>query len=171
MVFYECELVVMDSNCVSGWLQWCLPESDANFRLIRVRGYICSIYNPFMLISFWPLSAGVDVCAASPCEQQCTDNFGRVVCTCYPGYRFDRERHRNHKSPYCLGQCILMYHFVKGQSSTVSSEHRPVLHLSTCTIKQVPTTLFFWLCWGWWRWLLDIISCMGIHTPPQSLFV
>ncbi|TKS69757.1 Collagen and calcium-binding EGF domain-containing protein 1 [Collichthys lucidus] len=48
------------------------------------------------------LNKGVDVCAASPCEQQCTDNFGRVVCTCYPGYRFDRERHRNHKSPYCL---------------------------------------------------------------------
>ncbi|XP_065808499.1 collagen and calcium-binding EGF domain-containing protein 1-like [Labrus bergylta] len=44
----------------------------------------------------------VDVCAASPCEQQCTDNFGRVVCTCYPGYRFDRERHRHHRSPYCL---------------------------------------------------------------------
>uniref|UniRef100_A0A3Q2ZGM9 EGF-like domain-containing protein n=1 Tax=Kryptolebias marmoratus TaxID=37003 RepID=A0A3Q2ZGM9_KRYMA len=44
----------------------------------------------------------VDVCAASPCEQQCTDNFGRVICTCYPGYRFDRERHRTHKSPYCL---------------------------------------------------------------------
>ncbi|KAF7212848.1 collagen and calcium-binding EGF domain-containing protein 1 isoform X1 [Nothobranchius furzeri] len=44
----------------------------------------------------------VDVCAASPCEQQCTDNFGRVVCTCYPGYRFDRDRHQNHKSPYCL---------------------------------------------------------------------
>ncbi|KAM4602645.1 collagen and calcium-binding EGF domain-containing protein 1-like [Polymixia lowei] len=44
----------------------------------------------------------VDVCAGSPCEQQCTDNFGRVVCTCYPGYRFDRERHRNHRSPYCL---------------------------------------------------------------------
>uniref|UniRef100_A0A096MGN9 Collagen and calcium-binding EGF domain-containing protein 1-like n=1 Tax=Poecilia formosa TaxID=48698 RepID=A0A096MGN9_POEFO len=44
----------------------------------------------------------VDVCAASPCEQQCTDNFGRVVCTCYPGYRFNRERHRTHKSPYCM---------------------------------------------------------------------
>ncbi|XP_067105197.1 collagen and calcium-binding EGF domain-containing protein 1-like [Osmerus mordax] len=44
----------------------------------------------------------VDVCAGSPCEQQCTDNFGRVVCTCYPGYRFDRERHRNHQNPYCL---------------------------------------------------------------------
>uniref|UniRef100_A0A3Q2XKK8 EGF-like domain-containing protein n=1 Tax=Hippocampus comes TaxID=109280 RepID=A0A3Q2XKK8_HIPCM len=35
-------------------------------------------------------------------HSHCTDNFGRVVCTCYPGYRFDRERHRNHKSPYCL---------------------------------------------------------------------
>ncbi|XP_076144271.1 collagen and calcium-binding EGF domain-containing protein 1-like [Alosa pseudoharengus] len=44
----------------------------------------------------------VDVCAGSPCEQQCTDNFGRVVCTCYPGYRFDRERHKNHLQPYCL---------------------------------------------------------------------
>ncbi|XP_015198911.1 collagen and calcium-binding EGF domain-containing protein 1-like isoform X2 [Lepisosteus oculatus] len=44
----------------------------------------------------------VDVCAHSPCEQQCTDNFGRVLCTCYPGYRFDRERHRNHQHPYCV---------------------------------------------------------------------
>ncbi|XP_049573083.1 collagen and calcium-binding EGF domain-containing protein 1 [Syngnathus scovelli] len=48
------------------------------------------------------LPESVDVCAESPCEQQCTDNFGRVVCTCYQGYRFDRERHRNHQSPYCL---------------------------------------------------------------------
>ncbi|KAJ8407798.1 hypothetical protein AAFF_G00268420 [Aldrovandia affinis] len=44
----------------------------------------------------------VDVCAGSPCEQQCTDSFGRVVCTCYPGFRFHRERHRSHQHPYCL---------------------------------------------------------------------
>ncbi|XP_076851135.1 collagen and calcium-binding EGF domain-containing protein 1-like isoform X2 [Brachyhypopomus gauderio] len=44
----------------------------------------------------------IDVCAGSPCEQQCTDNFGRVVCTCYQGYRFDRDRHRQHLHPYCL---------------------------------------------------------------------
>ncbi|XP_049651807.1 collagen and calcium-binding EGF domain-containing protein 1 isoform X1 [Accipiter gentilis] len=43
-----------------------------------------------------------DVCAEAPCEQQCTDNFGRVLCTCYPGYRYDRERHRNRQKPYCL---------------------------------------------------------------------
>ncbi|XP_071385530.1 collagen and calcium-binding EGF domain-containing protein 1 isoform X2 [Centroberyx affinis] len=43
-----------------------------------------------------------DVCAGAPCEQQCTDHFGRVVCTCYPGYRYDRERHRSREQPYCL---------------------------------------------------------------------
>ncbi|KAK1161012.1 collagen and calcium-binding EGF domain-containing protein 1-like, partial [Acipenser oxyrinchus oxyrinchus] len=50
------------------------------------------------------ISESVDVCAGSSCEQQCTDNFGRVLCTCYPGYRFDRERHRNHQHPYCLDE-------------------------------------------------------------------
>ena len=49
-----------------------------------------------------PLS-DYDVCAEAPCEQQCTDNFGRVLCTCYPGYRYDRERHRRREKPYCLG--------------------------------------------------------------------
>ncbi|XP_029108952.1 collagen and calcium-binding EGF domain-containing protein 1 isoform X2 [Scleropages formosus] len=43
-----------------------------------------------------------DVCSGAPCEQQCTDHFGRVVCTCYAGYRYDRERHRNRQKPYCL---------------------------------------------------------------------
>ncbi|XP_043072417.1 collagen and calcium-binding EGF domain-containing protein 1-like [Puntigrus tetrazona] len=44
----------------------------------------------------------LDVCAGSPCEQQCTDNFGRVLCTCFEGYRFDRERHRQRLHPYCI---------------------------------------------------------------------
>ncbi|KAJ8343449.1 hypothetical protein SKAU_G00307780 [Synaphobranchus kaupii] len=44
----------------------------------------------------------VDVCGGSLCEQQCTDHFGRVICTCYPGFRFDRERHHSHQYPYCL---------------------------------------------------------------------
>ncbi|XP_021567746.1 collagen and calcium-binding EGF domain-containing protein 1 [Carlito syrichta] len=43
-----------------------------------------------------------DVCAEAPCEQQCTDNFGRVLCTCYPGYRYDRDRHQKREKPYCL---------------------------------------------------------------------
>lgn len=48
--------------------------------------------------------ADYDVCAGAPCEQQCTDHFGRVVCTCYSGYRYDRERHKNREKPYCLGK-------------------------------------------------------------------
>lgn len=44
----------------------------------------------------------LDVCAGSPCEQQCTDNFGRVLCTCFHGYRFHRDRHRQHLHPYCI---------------------------------------------------------------------
>ncbi|KPP58595.1 hypothetical protein Z043_123565, partial [Scleropages formosus] len=47
-------------------------------------------------------SRDYDVCSGAPCEQQCTDHFGRVVCTCYAGYRYDRERHRNRQKPYCL---------------------------------------------------------------------
>ncbi|MGH0170526.1 UNVERIFIED_CONTAM: hypothetical protein FKN15_001031 [Acipenser sinensis] len=47
-------------------------------------------------------SPDYDVCAGVPCEQQCTDHFGRVLCTCYAGYRYDRDRHRNRESPYCL---------------------------------------------------------------------
>ena len=45
-----------------------------------------------------------DVCSEAPCEQQCTDNFGRVLCTCYPGYRYDRDRYRKREKPYCLGE-------------------------------------------------------------------
>lgn len=52
------------------------------------------------------ITVDYDVCAGAPCEQQCTDHFGRVVCTCYPGYRYDRERHRSREKPYCLGETL-----------------------------------------------------------------
>ena len=84
--------------------------------------------------------SGVDVCAASPCEQQCTDHFGRVVCTCYVGYRFDRERHRSHKSPYCLGQ------YTCSVSAFSSWNRRRQMHfkcnnsaLHSCCSIQFPT--------------------------------
>lgn len=54
------------------------------------------------------LSADYDVCTDAPCEQQCTDHFGRVVCTCYPGYRYNRERHRSRQTPYCLGESRIL---------------------------------------------------------------
>ncbi|XP_055648681.1 collagen and calcium-binding EGF domain-containing protein 1-like [Falco peregrinus] len=42
------------------------------------------------------------VFAKAPCEEQCIDNFERVLCTCYPGYCYDQERHRNREKPFCL---------------------------------------------------------------------
>lgn len=63
-------------------------------------------FTNFFFFFFWMIvmDADYDVCAGAPCEQQCTDHFGRVVCTCYPGYRYDRERHRSREKPYCLGR-------------------------------------------------------------------
>ncbi|XP_023209885.1 collagen and calcium-binding EGF domain-containing protein 1-like [Centruroides sculpturatus] len=43
-----------------------------------------------------------DPCDLNLCEQRCSLYFGRVICTCYHGYRFDPERHRAQIEPYCL---------------------------------------------------------------------
>lgn len=74
-------------------------------------------FNSFKIFYNYPcvsdfLCVDYDVCADAPCEQQCTDHFGRVVCTCYPGYRYDRERHRNREKPYCIGELKSLGHFV-----------------------------------------------------------
>ena len=66
--------------------------------------YICSMNDVHWKCTSSCLCIDYDVCTGAPCEQQCTDHFGRVVCTCYPGYRYDRERHRNREKPYCLGK-------------------------------------------------------------------
>lgn len=70
--------------------------------------YVQCTRDPLLWWSATFMSLDYDVCSGAPCEQQCTDHFGRVVCTCYPGYRYDRERHRNREKPYCLGEtnCI-----------------------------------------------------------------
>nr|XP_057945696.1 collagen and calcium-binding EGF domain-containing protein 1-like isoform X2 [Doryrhamphus excisus] len=96
----------------------------------------------------------VDVCAASPCEQQCTDHFGRVVCTCYPGYRFDRERHRNHKSPYCLDidECE--------QSGSISG---------VCDHECVNTAgSFLCRCHSGYILAPDQRSCIAVHNLSSS---
>lgn len=109
------------NKCCKGFkfvLGQCIPEGRREYLDVL---YIKCFYM-FIVLKSWRLvcvnpaelaaliSADYDVCAGAPCEQQCTDHFGRVVCTCYPGYRYDRERHRTRKSPYCLGEsCILCF--------------------------------------------------------------
>ncbi|XP_061562965.1 collagen and calcium-binding EGF domain-containing protein 1-like [Cololabis saira] len=94
----------------------------------------------------------VDVCAASPCEQQCTDNFGRVICTCYPGYRFDRERHRTHKSPYCLDmdECEA--------SGSAACDHECVNTVGSFECR----------CRGGYMLAPDERSCIPVHNLSSS---
>uniref|UniRef100_A0AAX7SMC6 EGF-like domain-containing protein n=1 Tax=Astatotilapia calliptera TaxID=8154 RepID=A0AAX7SMC6_ASTCA len=87
-------LLTVTCMCFSGGLLWSYQEEDATDGKKCCKGF------KFVLGQCIP--EDYDVCAGAPCEQQCTDHFGRVVCTCYPGYRYDRERHRRREKPYCL---------------------------------------------------------------------
>ena len=35
----------------------------------------------------------INPCSLNLCEQKCSVYFGRVVCTCFSGYKFNREKH------------------------------------------------------------------------------
>ena len=35
----------------------------------------------------------INPCLGNLCEQRCSVFFGRVVCTCFAGYNFNREKH------------------------------------------------------------------------------
>ena len=37
----------------------------------------------------------INPCSLNLCEQRCSVYFGRVVCTCFSGFRFNREKHTN----------------------------------------------------------------------------
>ncbi|XP_061589252.1 collagen and calcium-binding EGF domain-containing protein 1 isoform X2 [Cololabis saira] len=107
--------------CFSGALLWSYQEEDATdgekcsdnnisttkYPCVKATGEVTTCYRKkcckgFKFVLGQCIPEDYDVCAGAPCEQQCTDHFGRVVCTCYHGYRYDRERHRNREKPYCL---------------------------------------------------------------------
>ena len=35
----------------------------------------------------------INPCSLNLCEQRCSVYFGRVVCTCFAGYKFNKEKH------------------------------------------------------------------------------
>ncbi|XP_061887976.1 collagen and calcium-binding EGF domain-containing protein 1 isoform X1 [Entelurus aequoreus] len=87
--------------------------STTQYSCVKSSGEVATCYRKqccqgFKFVLGQCIPEDYDVCAGAPCEQQCTDHFGRVVCTCYPGYRYHRERHRNHEKPYCLDidECV-----------------------------------------------------------------
>ena len=120
-----------------------------------------------------PLS-DYDVCAEAPCEQQCTDNFGRVLCTCYPGYRYDRERHRRREKPYCLGawacaslpscQDVPFPGDPAGQSSSVGSPG------ATLIPPIISWYLYGWT-WGGTYILVLVWMDLGWYLHPSMCWV
>ncbi|XP_054908698.1 collagen and calcium-binding EGF domain-containing protein 1 isoform X2 [Poeciliopsis prolifica] len=114
-------LLTVTCMCFSGALLWSYQEEDASegekcsennisttkYPCVKLTGEVTTCYRRkcckgFRFVMGQCIPEDYDVCAGAPCEQQCTDHFGRVVCTCYLGYRYDRERHRNREKPYCL---------------------------------------------------------------------
>ena len=49
------------------------------------------------------LQADQDPCSLDLCEQKCSVFFGRVICTCFGGYKFHPENQKNGIRPYCIG--------------------------------------------------------------------
>ena len=50
-----------------------------------------------------------DPCSMNLCEQKCSVFFGRVVCTCFAGYKFNLDKHKAGISPACddIDECNL----------------------------------------------------------------
>ncbi|XP_028318745.1 collagen and calcium-binding EGF domain-containing protein 1 isoform X2 [Gouania willdenowi] len=114
-------LLTVTCMCFSGALPWSYQQEDvtdgekcsennistSKYPCVKSSGEVTTCYRKkcckgFKFVLGQCIPEDYDVCAGAPCEQQCTDHFGRVVCTCYAGYRYDRERHRNREKPYCL---------------------------------------------------------------------
>ncbi|XP_057674093.1 collagen and calcium-binding EGF domain-containing protein 1 [Corythoichthys intestinalis] len=81
--------------------------STTKYSCVKSSGEVATCYRKqccqgFKFVLGQCIPEDYDVCAGAPCEQQCSDHFGRVVCTCYAGFRYHRERHRNREKPYCL---------------------------------------------------------------------
>ncbi|KAG0713889.1 Collagen and calcium-binding EGF domain-containing protein 1 [Chionoecetes opilio] len=63
------------------------------------RRHCCQGYN---FVAGRCLPDSVDPCTQNFCEQKCSVYFGRVICTCFSGYRFSPENHKRGIKPVCL---------------------------------------------------------------------
>lgn len=69
------------------------------------RRHCCQGYN---FVAGRCLPDSVDPCSQNFCEQKCSVYFGRVICTCFSGYRFSPENHKRGLKPVCLDidECV-----------------------------------------------------------------
>ncbi|XP_047485967.1 uncharacterized protein LOC125037043 [Penaeus chinensis] len=69
------------------------------------RRHCCQGYN---FVAGRCLPDSMDPCSQNFCEQKCSVFFGRVICTCFSGYRFSPENHKRGIKPVCLDidECV-----------------------------------------------------------------
>ncbi|KAK7071286.1 Collagen and calcium-binding EGF domain-containing protein 1 [Halocaridina rubra] len=106
------------------------------------RRHCCQGYN---FVAGRCLPETVDPCSQNFCEQKCSVYFGRVICTCYSGYRFSPEHHKRGLTPVCLDidECVLQngncQHMCVNEPGTFRCECREGYRLrednSTCELE------------------------------------
>ncbi|KAG8232307.1 hypothetical protein J437_LFUL018286 [Ladona fulva] len=62
----------------------------------------------YILIAGRCLSKDKDPCSLNLCEQMCTVYLGRIICTCFTGYKFSSENQKKGLRPTCLdiNECL-----------------------------------------------------------------
>jgi hypothetical protein len=61
-----------------------------------------------ILMCFRCIHKSVDPCSLQLCEQRCSVYLQKVVCTCFPGYRFNAEKQKQGLKPVCEGKPLIM---------------------------------------------------------------
>jgi len=82
------------------------------------------------------------------CEQQCSTYFGRVICTCFSGYYFNKTRLQQGESPTCLdkdecaedsGGCEVEQDCVNTQGSHMCRDTDHLRNLAEPAYRNRPT--------------------------------
>eukprot|EP00095_Tigriopus_kingsejongensis_P005972 maker-scaffold48_size466083-snap-gene-1.21 protein:Tk05972 transcript:maker-scaffold48_size466083-snap-gene-1.21-mRNA-1 annotation:"hypothetical protein DAPPUDRAFT_306454" len=71
---------------------------DGTFWTDCIRQSCCPGYN---LILGRCVPEAVDPCSLNLCPQKCSVFFGRVICTCFSGFNFNRDNHQNGQGDPC----------------------------------------------------------------------
>ena len=50
----------------------------------------------------------MDPCSLQLCEQRCSVYLQKIVCTCFPGYRFNADKQKQGIKPVCEGKFLLL---------------------------------------------------------------
>jgi hypothetical protein len=67
---------------------------------------LCNAMICLILLCFRCIHKSVNPCSLQLCEQRCSVYLQKVVCTCFPGYRFNAEKQKQGLKPVCEGKML-----------------------------------------------------------------